>query len=135
MKVFLSYRYTGEDLAKLEGVIAQIYSSLERAGHSVFCSFGKNTFFRENNFSYKQILEYALNKLDTSDYVLALVKSSEKSEGMLLELGYSIAKEKKIILAIQQDAHVTFLRQLASKVLEFGELEDLYPQLENLKLD
>jgi nucleoside 2-deoxyribosyltransferase len=133
MKVFISYRYTGEDLIELKGVIDSICSSLKDAGHDSFCSFDKNTFFAENNFSYKQILEYALKELDASDCVLVLVKSPEKSEGMLLEVGYALAKGKKIILAIREGITATFLPEIASHVLIFSQLDELYDQLKTVR--
>lgn len=134
MKIFLSYRYTGEDLKVLEGILANICSNLESCGHNVFCSFGKNKFFVENNFSYKQILEYALKELDESDYILAFIKSQDKSEGMLLEIGYALAKGMKIILAIKKDVKTVFLPQIADQVIQFETLEDLYTQLKELVL-
>lgn len=134
MKIFISYRYTGEDLSVLRGILVKITSLFENKGHSVFCSFGHNDFFQKENYSYKQILDYALKELDESDYVFAFVKSQEKSEGMLLELGYAYAKGKKIILAKKEDVHTTFVQEMAKKTISFVDLEDLYKKLELLEL-
>lgn len=134
MKIFISYRYTGEDLSILKGFLDRITSSFESKGHSVFCSFGHNDFFQKENYSYKQILDYALKELDESDYVFAFIKSQEKSEGMLLELGYAYAKGKKIILAKKDDVHTTFVQELSGKTIAFSDIEDLYKKLELLEL-
>lgn len=134
MKLFLSYRYTGEDLTILKQIVESICQSLEKAGHSTFCSFGHNDFFKENNYSYKQILEYAFNELDASDYVIAFVKSQDKSEGMFLELGYALAKGKKIILLIKEGVKTVFLPEIAHHVIEFADLNELYSNLEELRL-
>ena len=134
MKIFLAYKYTGEDPEVLKGIIDQIVSSLGKAGHTTFCSFDKNVFFTEQSSSYKQRLEYVITELDSSDYVLAFVKSQEKSEGMLLEVGYALAKGKKIILAIKSGVHVTFLSEIADVVIEFEEPDDLYSKLKMLFL-
>lgn len=134
MKIFISYRYAGEDLSTLKGILEKIVSIFESRGFSVFCSFGYNDFFKEKDYSNKQILDYALKELGESDYVFALVKSQEKSEGMLLELGCAYARNKKIILAKKNDVYTTFLQELAEQTILFSDLDDLYKQLEDIKL-
>lgn len=134
MKIFISYRYTGEDLSVLEGILERIISLFENKGYSVFCSFKHNNFFKKENYSYKQILDYAFKELDDSDYVFAFVKSPEKSEGMLLELGYAYAKGKKILLAKKEGVHSTFIQEFSNQNISFTDIEDLYEKLEKLKL-
>lgn len=130
MKIFISYRYTGENRDTLKDIIDNLCLTFKKAGHEVFCSFYNNYFYKENNFSYKQILDHALTELDNSDCVFALIKSEEKSEGMLLELGYAYSKNKKIILAIKSNVKTVFLREIAEKVIEFDEIDNLYKKLE-----
>ena len=134
MKIFISYRYTGEDLSVLKLVLAKISSLFESKGHSVFCSFGYNDFFQKENYSYKKILDYTLNELNKSDYIFAIIKSQDKSEGMLLELGYAYAKGKKVILAKKEDVYTTFVQELAKRTISFSDLDDLYEKLELLDL-
>ena len=74
-------------------------------------------------------MDYSYEELDKSDCLLAFVKSEEKSEGMLLEIGYAIAKKKKFILAIKKDAKTVFLREMANQIIEFDNLKDLYEKL------
>lgn len=133
MKIFISYRFTGEKTEELKSVIGNICSALEKAGHNHFCSFWKGDFFNENRFTHKQILEHALNELENSDCLLAFVKSEEKSEGMLIEIGYAIAKKKKFYLAIKKGIKTTFIREIANKIIEFETLEELYSKLKKLK--
>ena len=133
MKIFLSYRFTGEDPNVLKETIHNICSSLEKSGHGHYCSFWKEGFFNENKFTHKQILEHALQELEKSDIYLAFVKSEDKSEGMLIEAGYAIAKKKKFYLAIKKGVHTVFLREMADKVIEFEELGELYEKLGKLK--
>lgn len=134
MKIFISYRYTGEDLLVLEGILEKITTTFESKGISVFCSFRHNEFFQRENYSYKQKIDYALVELDESDYIFALIKSEEKSEGMLLELGYAYAKGKKIILAKKEGVFTTFVHELAMQTISFTHIEDLYQKLEKLEL-
>ena len=133
MKIFLSYRFTGEDPEVLRETIQNICNSLEKAGHSYYCSFWKGDFFNENRFTHKQILEHALEELQKSDVYLAFIKSEDKSEGMLIEAGYALAKKKKFYLAIKKGVHTVFLKEIADKVIEFESLNELYEKLGKLK--
>lgn len=133
MKVFLSYRFTGENPEVLKETIHNICASLEKVGYNHFCSFWKGDFFNENKFTHKQILDYALNELEKSDIYLAFIKSKDKSEGMLIEAGYALAKKKKIYLAIKKGIRTAFMREIADKIIEFGTLEELYKKLKKLK--
>lgn len=133
MKVFLSYKFTGEDPAVLKETITKICDSLEKAGHTHFCSFWKGDFFNENNFTHKQILEYALKELDDSDIYLAFIKSAEKSEGLLMEAGYAIAKKKKFYLAIKKGVTSAFMTAMADKIIQFDGLDELCEELSALK--
>jgi nucleoside 2-deoxyribosyltransferase len=132
MKVFLSYRFTGEDPSELKEVLKRLCASLDKSGHDCFCAFWKNDFFNENKFTYKQILDYAFNEIDNSDCLLAFVKSAEKSEGMLLEIGYALAKKKKFILAIKKGLDTVFLHEMADQVIDFENLEELHEKLTTL---
>ncbi len=129
MKIFLSYRFTGEDPIILEQTLSQIKNALEHVGHQVFCSFWEEQRFRDGNFSNKQILEYALKELDSSDVYFAFVKSAEKSEGMLLEAGYALANKKPMWVAVKKGVKTTFLTELADKRIEFETLDDLSQKL------
>jgi nucleoside 2-deoxyribosyltransferase len=133
MKVFLSYRFTGEDPKVLKETIQRICNSLEKAGHSHFCSLWKGDFFNENKYTNKQILHHALKELDNSDIYLAFIKSGDKSEGMLIEAGYALAKGKKFYLAIRKGVYTTFMREIADKIIEFEDLEGLCCELNKLK--
>jgi len=49
-----------------------------------------------------QVIKQAFIEIEKSDAIIALGESEEKSEGMLLEIGYAKAKNKKLILAIKK---------------------------------
>lgn len=134
MKIFVSYRFTGEDPKELESIMKTICSSIEKLGHSHFCSFWKSDFYSKSKFTNKQILDLALKELDNSDCILAFVKSQEKSEGMLLEIGYALAKNKKFILAIKKGIKTTFLREAADRIIEYSDIDDLTKQLKRLTI-
>ncbi len=129
MKFVISYRYTGEDLVELRNQLEKIKAVLELNGHELFYSMLKDDYFKENHFSNRQILEDFLSYIHDADFHLVLVKSAEKSEGMLIEVGYSRALKKPLILFIQRDVRTVFLRELAVAVIEFDTVSSLMEQL------
>ena len=130
MKIFISYRFTRENQKILKEELEFIRSGLKLTGHSYWVSLDRQGIFRRNNYTRKQILKYALRELDKSAAILAFVKSNRKSEGMLIEIGYALAKKKKFILAIRKGIKTTFLREIADKVIEFKSIKDLPRLLE-----
>ncbi len=133
MKIFLSYRFTGEDIKKLEIIIKNICSKLEEAGYTCYCSLWDENFFQKNKYNNTQILKHALNKLDDSDIYFAFINSNEKSEGILIEAGYAFAKKKKIYSAIRKGVKTTFMKELSDKNIEFSSLSELNKKLKQLK--
>ncbi len=133
MKIFLSHRFTGEDPEILKETISKIEKTLESAEYECFCSFWKADFFEKNNFTHQQILEYVLKELDQADIYLAFIKSDEKSEGLLIEMGYALAKKKKIYVVIKEGVKTTFAEEIADKVIKFKTLKNLYKKLEGLR--
>lgn len=124
MKLFISYRFTGEDFSELKTSLSLIVSAL-RKNNEVYCSIEDEDFFLKNNFTNKEILNNALKELNNSDALFVYLKSEEKSEGMLIEVGYALAKNKRIILATKKGIKTTFLREIADEIIEFSDVEDL----------
>lgn len=127
--IFLSYRFTGEDVDELTETLGKILSVLRSVGHTVYCSIEDEKWFRENNRTNKEILAHSMEQLDKSDVILAFVKSDQKSEGMLLEVGYMLAKGKPLVLALKRGIKTTFLAELATPLIEFDSTNDLCAKL------
>ena len=122
--IFLSYRFTGEDINELTETLGKVLLTLRSVGHTVYCSIEDEKWFRENHRTNKEILKHALERLDKSDVILAFVKSDQKSEGMLLEVGYMMAKGKSFALALKRETKTTFLAELAEPLIEFDSIDD-----------
>lgn len=132
--IFLSYRFTGEDINELTETLGKILAALRSVGHTVYCSIEDEKWFRENHRTNKEILKHALERLDKSDIILAFVKSDQKSEGMLLEVGYMIARGKSFSLALKHGIKTTFLAELAEPLIEFDSIDDLCDKLTKVNL-
>lgn len=132
--IYLCYRFTGEDINELTETLGKILSSLRSVGHTVYCSIEDEKWFKENHKTNKEILNHALERLDKSDVILAFVRSDQKSEGMLLEIGYMIAKGKSFALALKREIKTTFLAEVANPLIEFDSVDDLCDTLIKVNL-
>jgi len=132
MKIQFAYKYTGENIEELFEILKNIYSILnEKDRHEIYVPV-----FDENKPETEdKILEHTLEKLNHMDLLFVLIRSEDKSEGMLLEAGYAFAKRKKIILAIQKDIKNSRIRDIADKIIDFQDFEDLYNKLKDLKIE
>lgn len=128
-KIYLSYKFAGEDKEKLVQTLGRIIKTLRSAGHTVQCSIEDEQWFLENKTTNKDILQHAFEQLDKSDMVLAFIKSNEKSEGMLLEIGYMMAKNKPLVLALKQGVKTGFLAESANQLIKFDSIDDLCDKL------
>lgn len=133
MHFFISYKFTGEPYEELVHNIGIIENSLKNNGYSVYSSLEDEEWFQKNKPTNKDILDHTIQKMNESDVVLVFLNSSEKSEGMLIEIGYAIARNKKIILLIKKGVETNYLRDIANTVIEFSntqELKDLNVSIE-----
>ena len=132
MKIFLSYRFTGEDQQELSKMLGMILEILESAGHSVFCSFSLEDYFREQEWSVEEIYAYCLAEQEKCDIVLAIVKSEDRSRGMEVELEHARTLNQKCVLAIRKELGLPRFREQASYIFEYTNLNDLCQQLDNV---
>ena len=131
-KIFIAYRFTGEDPKELGSFLGYICDSLKSRGHDVFCSFWLKDFFRERCYTTEQIYEYCLNEMDSRDTFLAVVKSEHKSDGMRRELEKAKSAGKRYILAIKEGLDFQNFRETAHKIIEYTDIHHLAGQLELL---
>jgi nucleoside 2-deoxyribosyltransferase len=79
-------------------------------------------------------MEHAFRNLDECDFLLAYIKSDEKSEGMLVEIGYFIGKGKPFALALKRGVKTTSIAEMAEPLIEFDDLDDLCEKLTKIIL-
>jgi nucleoside 2-deoxyribosyltransferase len=132
MKFFIGQRVTGEDFNELMKEMEEIYLALDNAGHEYYCTLKEGEKFQ--NKSKKEMMNHAFSVIDKYDSFLAIVRNGEKSEGMLMEVGYCLAKNKKIILLIKSDVKDTYLRDIADITIEFKDKKDMITKLKMLRL-
>jgi len=129
MKIFLSYRFTGEDQKELASTIGAVTNSLRENSHEVYCSLEDEGWFREKKHTNSEIMEHAFQKINESDLLLAFIRSNDKSEGMLVEIGYAIGKGKRFALALRRGAQTTSIHEMANPLIEFESIPELCQKL------
>ncbi len=129
MKIFLSYRFTGEDPVELKDNLGKILDVLRTNKHDVYCSLEDEAWFQEKTHTNKEIMEHAFQKLDESELLLAFIKSDDKSEGMLLEIGYFLGKGKPFALALKNGVKTTSIKEMANPLIEFENIDNLCEKL------
>jgi nucleoside 2-deoxyribosyltransferase len=133
MRVFISVRFTGEEPSAVDSMVKQISDALSRAGHKPVDMIQSEPLFEREHYTNRQIMLHALKELDNCDALLCVLRSDEKSEGMLMEVGYALAKGKRIIVEVRDDVTKTYLPDMAEITFRFSNTEDLREKLTKLK--
>lgn len=131
MKIFVSFRYTGETYESLVEFFRPVCDTLERAGHTVFCSLWKEESYKQQGLSPRDMLFDTCNEMNSRDALLAVVRSSDRSEGMLMEVGYALAKKKPVYAAVHADVF-TYIPDVAHKSIRFSTSAELLTKLSDL---
>ncbi len=132
-KIYVAYKYGGVDQKQLRNELEQILSVFEKKGYDTYVFFRDASNWGPANMSYSDIMKTAFLHLTEYDTLFIYLNSEEKSEALLLEVGYAKASGKKIILAInanfEEDSH-KYLRGVADEVMEFASFDDLLKKAE-----
>lgn len=130
-KIFLGQAVTGCDFDNLKKESLEIVDLFKEKDIECYCTLCEGKEFQSN--SKKEIFEHAFKIVDESDIFLAVLRNENKSEGLLMEVGYCIAKGKKVIVAIHKDVKKTYLPALFDDNIIFEDFEDLKNKLKEFK--
>lgn len=133
MKVFISYNFLSNDKSVLKEKLTKISNLLENLGHTTFIHWRDKQNWENTNsgFSPKKIITNAFESIDGCDVLIAFTETTNKSQGMLLELGYAFAKEKKVILASVHEPSLRYVQSLAEKTYICPSFDELLERLNN----
>lgn len=134
-KVFISYRFSGEDPEFLKTTIPKLHEALDECGHEHYSTFFDAEEFERDFWTGREIMDKAFLEIDSSDIVLFFVQSPASSQGMLMELGYSIAKKKKMILVIRDIIKTSIFRRHVDQVIAYKDLNELKEKLKEIEFD
>lgn len=119
MKIFISYNFLSSDKNILKEKLQDLSSALESLGHTTFIHWRDKQDWGENGIEYSkaEIITNAFKGVEECEYFIAFTETKEKSQGMLLELGYAFAKNKKVVLASVNDPGLQYVQAIAEKVI------------------
>ena len=132
MKIFLSHRYTGEDITSLTIALRIITDTLESLGHAVFCSLWLIPYFEEQKMTADDNYAYCLEAMHGSDYMLAYIQSDSESKGMIMELDRAVEMWLPIILVIKRWLGHEQFRAVAGEVVEFERVDEIGERIRKL---
>ena len=125
MRYYIAYKFLNSDKEILKKNLGIISDMIEKTGNTT-CIFYRDL---QNRWTISmlidQVIKQAFIEVKKSDVILAFIESEEKSEGMLLEIGYAKALGKKLVLVIKRWINLRFLRSLADEIIEFDSIEDI----------
>lgn len=131
-KIFLSYRFTGENLIELEKILRNIKTTLETGNNGVTCSFFLEDFFKERKFTADDIYEYMLREQTKCDTYLAFLKSIDKSKGMILESKKAQELNQRYVVAYKQGIFLSEFHTYATYLIEFANYSELNSKLKSV---
>lgn len=133
MKIFISFRYTGETVENLQQFFYPIRDALEARGFEVYLSLDDLETWGQNELALRDKFTRTFQALAESDCLLVVINTADRSEGMLMEVGYALGQHKPIVLMVQAGVQ-TYVREVASPVVEFQDHSDLLSKLDGLVL-
>lgn len=132
MKIFIGQAVAGENIEMLKEECSKIQSVLEGSGHETYCTINPKDGVNER--TAKEWMNHAFEEINKNDSFLAIIRTEKRSEGMLMEIGYVLAKKKKLIVAVKKEVRdKTHVDDMADEVIEFDDVVDLCKKLEKLK--
>lgn len=133
MRAFVSYRHTGAEADTTTAMLEVVRKVLSKKGIAV-----SNVFFdvRKGDLPVKspgELMVEAFGMLSRSDFVLALQLSEERSEGMLMEVGYALAKQRPVVVATRANVRETYLPSMAAYDFRWENLDQLEEKLSQIE--
>lgn len=135
MKVFVSYKFSGVDLNEVTNLLTSAQDALEAAGHDPYMILFDKSLEEaraSNALSSPDFFFYGLKQLAASDIVLVLLVSEERSEGMLMEVGYALARGTPVVVAQKEDVKNTYLPQVGTTTFTWANYQDLAKKIKEI---
>lgn len=122
---FIAYRHTGEKTEYLQELLSTVKDALAKAGVDAYCTFFEDAEFKNKSLEAYQIMEHAFSVIDESDMLFVIQATENKSEGMLMEVGYCIAKDIPIVVAASSKVEHSYLSEMATASFKWDDLQNL----------
>ena len=134
MKVYCAYAFTGEDLELTILRMKIVVDALNENGHEAYCNrFDPVIADMQKNNDTRAIFARAFEVISECDALVALVASSAKSIGQIMEIGAAMSQGKPVYLFEHATAvGSTYLPKLATATYLWADHDELVSQLKKL---
>lgn len=134
MKIFCAYAFTGEDLEVVTARMRMVVDTLDSAGHEAYCNrFDPAVDELQEADDIQGIFKRAFQKVGESEALVAIVSSTNKSIGQIMEIGLALSQGKPVYLFENRAAKgSSYLPRLVSQTFEWDNLEDLERELKKI---
>lgn len=129
MKIFISHKFRGKDKRDLKRKLKKIAFFLEKKRHNPFIYFRDKTSWKVKILCQGKVIKEAFKEIKKCDVFLCFIDEPELSEGMLLEIGFAKALNKKTVLLINEKYPRFTLRAIFDKVILFNRPQDIDKKL------
>jgi len=133
MKIFISHKFRGVNVQDLREKLERISFILEKSGHKTFIYFRDREKWQKRNFPFGQVILEAFKQIKKCDILFGFIDSQEMSEGMLLEIGFAKALNKKIILLISKKCSFPIIEAISDQVIKFNDIKQIDKELLKIK--
>ena len=136
MRIYVAYQFTGQDKKYLKHLLVRVSEKLHELGHQTFIFYRDVQKWSQPVKNEKTIINSAFNTIDNCDAILALLENQKRSEGTILEIGYSKGKGKKVFIAINDRVgkkKFLYKKGIADKVVFYKDVDQLISKLNLLK--
>lgn len=134
MHIYVGYRYTGADKELLKKLLTHVSDILSKSGHSTFMFFrdGGNWQDKEGKIPLDRVIKESNAQIAQADAALFLLQSKDFSEGMLLDIGATIALKKPLYLVKNRGCELPKTEALATKIIEYSDEQELFTKLSTI---
>jgi len=139
MKIFISHKFRRVDKKDLKQKLEIISSILEKNGHQTFIYFRDKANWQPKEFPPGKVIKESFKEIKKCDVVVGFIDHPKLSEGMLLEIGFAKAFNKKIILLITKKHSFPTLKAISDRVIRFDSIKDfnkkslkIYPKVRGI---
>ena len=134
MEIFISHKFRGVNKKILRKKLEKISSVLEKYRHKTFIYFRDKEKWQEKEFSSGQVILEAFKQIKKCDVLLGFIDSQKMSEGMLLEIGFAKALNKKIILLVSKKCSFPILEAISNQTIKFEGTKAFEKELSKIKI-
>lgn len=134
MKIFCAYAFTGEDVTEITKRMRMVVDTLNDSGHEAYCNrFDSIVDSLQEKDDVKGIFREAFKNIRSSDALVAIISSPNRSVGQIMEIGVALSLGMPVYLFEHSSAvGSSYLPKLASKTYTWDSLEELKAALKQV---